>query len=107
MDALKWDREFALEQAADDSELLQELIEIFKDSCATDFSLIEEGISESDAEKVCSAAHSIKGASASLGVEGIQEIVLSIETDSRKGSLEVAKEKLEELKGLLQLLQKI
>lgn len=65
---LKWDKAFALEQAADDEELLAELMDIFKDSSANDLNLIEEGLAEKNADKVCSAAHSIKGASASLGL---------------------------------------
>lgn len=105
MSALQWDKEFAMEQAADDAELLQELLDIFKDSLKADIGVIEEGIGSADAEKVGGAAHSIKGAAASLGIEGIKNIAQNIEQDSREGRLEVAKEKLPLLQELMVELQ--
>ncbi len=107
MNKLNWDKEFALEQAADDAELLEELLDIFKDSCKSDFQLIKEGIEGGDAEQVCSAAHSIKGAAASLGVDGIRDLTMKIETDSREGSLLVAKEVIDALQDLLTQLQEL
>lgn len=107
MERLKWDREFALEQAAEDTELLEELIDIFKKSCSKDFMAIEEGVAAGDAPKVYAAAHSIKGAAASLGIEAIRDIALDIENDSRQGSLSAAQAKHKELDELLRLLQRI
>lgn len=98
MNMLKWDKNFALEQAADDAELLQELLEIFKDSLQSDIFLIEQGLEIADAEKICRAAHSIKGAAASLGILGIHEIALAIEEESRAGGLGIARSKLSFLK---------
>jgi histidine phosphotransfer protein HptB len=98
MNMLKWDKEFALEQAADDAELLQELLEIFKDSLQSDIHLIEQGLREEGAGKVCRAAHSIKGAAASLGILGIHELALAIEEESRVGGLEIARTQLSLLK---------
>ena len=105
MNALKWDKEFAMEQAADDKELLQELLTIFKDSLQADVLLIEQGLEEESAAKVCSAAHSIKGASASLGIMAIKELALLIEEESRAGGLETARLKLPELQSLLHQVQ--
>ncbi|KJR96800.1 MAG: histidine phosphotransferase [Desulfobulbaceae bacterium BRH_c16a] len=105
MNALKWDKEFAMEQAADDRELLQELLAIFKDSLLSDVLLIEQGLDEGSAAKVCGAAHSIKGASASLGILGIKEIAVVIEEESRAGGLEAARKKLPVLQSLLHELQ--
>jgi len=107
MNKLKWDKNFALEQAADDADLLEELIEIFKDSCRNDFRSIEKGIAEKDSELICGAAHSIKGASASLGIEGIRDVALEIESDSRNGSIAAATQKINELDELLRLLQQL
>ena len=105
MDKLKWDKEFALEQAADDAELLEELLEIFKNSFQSDLQLIEQGVHEGSAEKVMSAAHSIKGAAASLGILGINEIAAQIEEDSRAGELDRASDKMDVLKSLQAELQ--
>jgi HPt (histidine-containing phosphotransfer) domain-containing protein len=105
MNALKWDKEFALEQAADDAELLEELLEIFKESLQSDLQLIEQGLAEESAVKIMGAAHSIKGAAASLGILGIQEIATEVEEDSRAGGVDVGREKLEVLQSLLAELQ--
>ncbi len=101
MNALQWNKEFALEQAADDAELLEELLDIFKDSLQADLLLIEQGLEEGLPAKVSGAAHSIKGAAASLGILGIHEIALQVEEDSRAGGLDVAREKCQILQSLL------
>lgn len=105
MNGLNWDKHFALEQAADDEELLQELIDIFKESCGDDYQSMKTSIAENDPEKTCEAAHSIKGAAASLGIIGIRDIASEIEKDSRAGSLAAAQDRIDELNELLQQLQ--
>jgi histidine phosphotransfer protein HptB len=107
MNTLSWNKEFALEQAADDAELLRELLEIFKGSFYSDLTLIKEGIQKGNMKQVYSASHSIKGAAASLGIEGIRGIALDIEVDSRNGSLAVAKEKIHNLEDMYLQLQKL
>lgn len=104
---LDWNKDFALEQAADDADLLNELLEIFKDSSNNDLQLIKDGLEKDDADQVASAAHSIKGAAASLGINGINLLARSIEEDSRQGSLELAKGKLADLEDLLEQLKKL
>lgn len=101
MNALKWDKKFALEQAADDAELLKELMEIFKDSLQSELQRIQQGLAEGSAAKISAAAHSINGAAASLGLVGIHEIALQVEEDSRAGGLDVARAKIVELQALL------
>jgi histidine phosphotransfer protein HptB len=107
MTTLNWDKKFALEQAADDAELLQELLEIFKGSYGSDLNLIKEGIQRGDSKQVYSASHSIKGAAASLGITGIREIAMNVEADSRGGSLAVAKEKIKDLEEMYIQLQEL
>ncbi len=107
MSGLNWDKQFALEQAAEDTELLQELIDIFKKSCRDDYQLMKTSIASKDPEKTCAAAHSIKGAAASLGIIGIRDIASEIEKDSRAGSLAAAQAKIDELNELLQQLQNL
>lgn len=101
MAGLRWNKDFALEQAADDTELLRELIEIFKESCTNDFNLIRAGVENCNAAQISSAAHSIKGAAASLGLEGIKDVALEMEKDSREGGIDVAKNCLADLENLL------
>jgi HPt (histidine-containing phosphotransfer) domain-containing protein len=104
MGELKWNKAFALEQAADDAELLDELVEIFKESFAADLESMEQGLGKNSVEQVGGAAHSIKGAAASLGIDGILEIAKEIEVESRAGGTSLAQAKLPELKILLQQL---
>jgi histidine phosphotransfer protein HptB len=107
MGALNWNKAFALEQAAEDAELLQELVEIFKDSFKSDCALIQAGIASGDSQKVSGAAHSIKGASASLGIDGITLIAKEIETDARAGSLLAAQAQVGELVEMMIELNKL
>ena len=107
MSDLKWDKAFALEQAADDEELLQELIEIFKESSLSDLANVKQSIEKGDADMGRSSSHSIKGAAASLGFQGIREVTEAMEADCRDGSLTVITAKLPELEQLLRLLQEM
>ena len=107
MSDLKWDKAFALEQAADDEGLLQELIEIFKKSALSDLANIKQSIEKGDAAMGRLSSHSIKGAAASLGFQGLREVTEAMETDCRNGSLVVITAQLPELEKLLALLQKM
>jgi histidine phosphotransfer protein HptB len=100
MNALQWNRDFALEQTAGDEELLEELLTLFRDSSASDLRLLQEAVDKNDPAGVV-AAHSIKGASASLGFEGIRQLALAMEVDGRNKSVEVARASLSSLQELL------
>ncbi len=101
MNELRWNKEFALEQAADDEELLQELIEIFKDSSASDLAKLKQSIEKGDTAMARAHSHSIKGAAASLGMDAIRELTELMEIDCRDGSLTVVIEVLPQLEKLL------
>lgn len=107
MGSLNWDKKFALEQAADDADLLQELLEIFKDSYGNDLALMKSGIAEGSAATICGAAHSMKGAAASLGILGVRDLALSIEAAAHDNSLTAAKAQLGQLETLYQEVKKL
>ena len=98
---LDWDRNFALEQAGDDEEMLAELLVLFHDSSASDLARINDGLAAEDAVAVADAAHSIKGASASLGVEGVRKIATELEKKGRAGDLSQGRELAAQLAALL------
>ena len=102
MSLLNWNREFALEQAAEDEELLMELIDIFKGSYSSDLQIMREGVETGDVSKVAGAAHSIKGAASSLGIEGISNLTKKIEDDAKSGSIGEAKLHLPDLEKMLE-----
>lgn len=103
MVSLQWNKEFALEQTADDQELLDELLILFRDSSAADFQQLQEATVTNDTEGILSSAHSIKGAAASLGIEGVRMVAMEIEEyahgSKASGSIE---EKVAELNELLE-----
>lgn len=98
---LQWDKEFALEQTAGDEELLAELLVLFKESSTSDLVQLQQAIAAQDTEGVVRAAHSLKGASASLGIEGIRQLAMAMEVDARAASMRVAQERLGEMEELL------
>ena len=104
---LQWNKEFALEQTAGDEELLAELLILFKDSSASDLEQLQQSIAAQDAAGVVRAAHSLKGASASLGIEGIRQLAAAMETDARAASIAVAQERLGEMNDLLKQMQEL
>lgn len=101
MAGLQWDRSFALEQVGDDEELLDELIDLFHDSCATDLEKIKVCALDNDLEAMADVAHSIKGASASLGIEGIRAVSADLEKAGRNRDREKAESLIPALEMLL------
>lgn len=87
MAELQWDRKFALEQAGDDEEILAELLELFRHSSRSDLDKIRAGAAAGDPVAMGEAAHSIKGAAASLGVEAVRVLAYEIEKAGRGGDL--------------------
>lgn len=107
MAQLNWDTKFAMEQAADDVDLFAELLEILKQACDADIRAIKAGLRVSSAKQVYRAAHSMKGAAASLGVAEIHELALAMELDARDGSLVMAEALYDRLEALIEELQKL
>ena len=87
---LEWNREFALEQAGEDEELLEELLALLRESSASDLEKIKSGKEQGDAVLMGEAAHSIKGAAASLGIGKLQEVAYGIEKAGRGNDLATA-----------------
>jgi HPt (histidine-containing phosphotransfer) domain-containing protein len=104
---LQWNKAFALEQTAGDEELLDELLVLFKESSASDLKQLQHAVEQEDISGVIHAAHSLKGASASLGIEGVRQLALAIEDDARANSIAVARDKLTALEALLQEVQEL
>lgn len=107
MNDLCWNKEFAMGQVDNDEDLLQELITIFKDSSASDMAILVQAVEKGDPAEARGASHSIKGAAASLGLEAIRDVAMSIEKDCREGSLVVAREMLPQLEALLALVREL
>jgi HPt (histidine-containing phosphotransfer) domain-containing protein len=79
MTDLQWNRDFALEQAGEDEELLDELLVLLQESTGSDLAKIKAGREKGDPKVMGEAAHSIKGAAASLGIEKLRQIASELE----------------------------
>lgn len=101
MSKLEWNKSFALEQTAGDEELLEELLELFVDSSLENLRSLQEAIKTDNKDGIIAAAHSLKGASASLGIESVRQLVLAMETDARNGSIACAVNSISELEEQL------
>ena len=99
--SLQWDRNFALEQAGDDEELLVELLDLLRMSSADDLGRIKEAAAAGEAEAMGDAAHSIKGAAASMGVVALRDVAYEIEKKGRNGDLDGARSHIAELQGII------
>ncbi|MBU0673366.1 MAG: Hpt domain-containing protein [Proteobacteria bacterium] len=87
MDELHWNREFALDQSGNDEEMLKELLELFHSSSGSDLERIKAAVAASDPEGLMQAAHSMKGAAASLGIEGVRSLAEELEKTGRQGGI--------------------
>lgn len=87
---LQWDRAFAFEQSGDDEELLAELLTLLYESSKADLEKITSAMAVGDVVTMGEAAHSIKGAAASLGVEALREVAYAIEQAGRNKDLQLA-----------------
>jgi len=104
---LRWNKAFALEQTGGDEELLEELLVLFRDSSVSDYAQLQQAVAVNDAEGVMRAAHSLKGAAASLGIEGIRQLALNMEADARNNSVTVARTHLTAMGNLLEQLKSL
>ena len=107
MPSLNWNQEYALEQTAGDKELLQELLSLFKTSFAADLKKIERAIKDNNPHDLATAAHSIKGAAASLGIEGVRSLALELEKKGLNGSLDALNGEITGLKELLPMVERL
>jgi HPt (histidine-containing phosphotransfer) domain-containing protein len=104
---LQWNKAFALEQTAGDEELLEELLVLFRDSSISDYAQLQQAVAASDTAGVMRAAHSLKGAAASLGFEGVRQLAHAMELDGRNNSVAVARENLTAMGELLEQLKNL
>jgi len=104
---IQWNKAFALDQAAGDEELLKELLDLFRTSSTDDYIQLQQAVADGDTEAVARAAHSLKGAAATLGLEGIRWLVSDMEEDGKRNSVAVARENLAALGELLEQLNNL
>ena len=75
-----------------------EIVELFLETTKTDLEKLGSGIHNDDTHQVVEAAHSIKGASANLGLMEISEVAKKVERKARQNSLEGTAEAVKSIK---------
>lgn len=100
-----WDRAAALKRLDGDEELLSELMDMLLDQIEEGMLHLAEAIGRGDAHGVEQTAHSLKGASASLGAERFRQCAFQLEQIGRSGNLSEATNALVKLRGEAHLLQ--
>ena len=83
----------------------KEILALFIEKTVSDLQELQEAIREADPSRAVKLAHSIKGASANLGLDGIFNAARGIEEKARQGSLENAGESVKLIRRSLGTLQ--
>lgn len=84
-----------------------ELLELFIDTSDADMANLENAVRTKNAGEAEKAAHSLKGASASLGLTKIAEIARLIEKSAREGSTNDGLELLEKIRDNINGIKKL
>ena len=102
--AINWDRDFALDQAGGDEDLLRELLTIFTGTVAASRQTLAEALTVGDFARVARAAHSLKGSGSSLGFAEIAGMANLVESQARDGGGGQVPEFLARLEALEEML---
>jgi PAS domain S-box-containing protein len=100
---LKWDK--ILARAAGDTEVLQEVIDIFLKDCPAMLSALKKAIDDRDPQKIEAAAHRLKGTIAVFEHRESYDFVSELEQSGKDKSPEKAEITFEKLTGSLELLK--
>ncbi len=83
-----------------------ELVELFIDTSNADIKKLETALETDDIDSTSQAAHSLKGASASLGLREISETALKMEKRAKKGSLDGVAESIRKIRKNIEELKR-
>ena len=87
-----------------DEDEFMEIVELFIDTARSDIDKLQEGFENSDAEKAANAAHSLKGASGTLGFMDISDIAKKAEEDAKNRDLDKLADSVSKLNACYQQL---
>ncbi len=85
-----FDKEAALSRVGGDETILNEILAVFLEDAVHQIDLLRQAAANNDAVAMSHQAHSLKGASGSVGAIAVQKVAFSIETAGRDGDPEQA-----------------
>lgn len=99
------DRAIALSRVGGDSELLQEMAQLFLEECPSQMEAIREAVGQRDPKAIERSAHSLKGSVGNFGAEAALNAALSLEMLGRAGNLDGVEAALSALESAIYQLQ--
>jgi len=94
-----------LSRIGGDTSFLKELLAIYFQEYDEKKRLLEEAVARQDYKQLSELGHSLKGASANLGLARLQRVALSLEIAGKGGKLQPAKEALRSLEAEVLMLK--
>ncbi len=98
------DRAIALSRVGGDSELLQEMAQIFLDECPSQMEAVRSAVAARDPRAVERSAHSLKGSVGNFGATMAHQAALALEMLGRRGQLEEVDSALHNLEDAIEQL---
>lgn len=95
------DRDFLEELLEGDVEFAQELFDTYLESAEGAFADAEKRIQGADQDNLFRPFHTLKGASASVGLLGIQDLARTLEVKAKAGDLEFCRSEMTNLREAL------
>jgi PAS domain S-box-containing protein len=92
------DRDEALERMDGDEDLLNELLRIFRDDAGAMLQRLDAADASADARQLERAAHSLKGASATISARHVSGLAAEIERLAREDHLNEARDRMDDLR---------
>ncbi len=80
-------RQDLLDRVGGDTELAEELLELFRDEALRLRSEIEEAVARGDSIALGEAAHGLKGSAGNVGALGVEQVAAELERAARVGEL--------------------
>ncbi len=99
------DRAVALERVGGDSELLQEMAQLFLDEYPSQLDAVRAAVRARDAKALERSAHSLKGSVGNFGAAAAQDAAFRLEMIGRRGEMQEADSLLDNLESALSLLE--
>jgi len=99
------DRAIALSRVGGDTELLQEMAQLFLEEYPSQLNVVRTAVQARDAKALERSAHSLKGSIGNFGAESAHQAAFALEMMGRQGNLDHVEDALRRLESTLSALK--